>query len=248
MAEVKNLQTVDLLGFNIHNLSFSDAVDYTVGLIKSNKGGQIVTINPEMLQSAKSTIYFKQIIKNADLIIPDGVGIKLGLKLKGIDVQRITGVEFAYKMIEKCAENKFSVALIGARPHVVSETAKVLNKNFPKLNITYYHNGYFKDDNRVIQEMKKTSPKFVLVALGSPRQEYFIQNALKELPSSVMIGVGGSFDVWSGNVKRAPKSYQKMGLEWLYRTLNEPKRFKRIFPALPKFVFNVIKEDILKIK
>ena len=248
MANVDKQKTVNLLGFDINNISLSDAVDETLNLINSRKGGQVVTINPEMIQSAKSKIYFKQIIKEADLVLPDGVGIKIGLKFKKININRITGIEFSYKMLEKCAENNIPDALIGAKPHVVSKAVKILKVKMPKLKVVYYYNGYFKDEERVIQEMKKNSPKFVLVALGSPRQEYFIQNALKELPSSVMVGVGGSFDVWSGNVKRAPEIYQKLGLEWLYRTIKEPKRFKRIFPTLPKFIFNVIKEDILKIK
>ncbi|MBR1753397.1 WecB/TagA/CpsF family glycosyltransferase [bacterium] len=248
MANVNNSKTVNLLGFNINNFSMYEALDYALELIKSGKGGQIVTINPEMIQSAKKKIYFKQVIQNADLVIPDGVGIKIGLKLKNIDAKRIAGIEFSYKMLEKCAQQKIPVALIGAKPHVVYGAVNALQKQIPNLKTVYFHNGYFSDEERVIKEMKKAMPKFVLVALGSPRQEYFIQNALKDLPDSVMIGVGGSFDVWSGNVKRAPEFYQKYGLEWLYRTIKEPKRLKRIFPTLPNFVLNVIKEDVLKIK
>lgn len=248
MANFDKSKTVNLLGFDINNLSLNDAVKEALNLIKDQKGGQIITINPEMIQSAKSKIYFKQVLKDADMVLPDGVGIKIGLKLKNININRIAGIEFSYKMLEKCAENNIPVALIGAKPHVVSKAVKVLIEQIPNLKVAYYYNGYFKEEERVIQELKRNNPKFVLVALGSPRQEYFIQNALKELPNAVMIGVGGSFDVWSGNVKRAPEIYQKLGLEWLYRTVKEPKRIKRIFPTLPKFVFNVIKEDILKIK
>ncbi|MBQ9688371.1 WecB/TagA/CpsF family glycosyltransferase, partial [bacterium] len=234
------------LGFNINDLQMADAVDYAVDLIKSRKGGQIVTINPEMIQSAKKNPQLKDIIDHAQLVLPDGVGIKLGLKLKKTSIQRLAGIEFAYKMLEACAQNKIPVALVGAKPHIISAAKKALSEQLPDLKIVYTHNGYFSDEERVIQELKRAVPKFVLVALGSPRQEEFIQKARKELPTSVMIGVGGSFDVWSGNVKRAPEAFQKLGLEWLYRTCKEPKRFKRIFPALPKFVFSVIKEDILK--
>jgi N-acetylglucosaminyldiphosphoundecaprenol N-acetyl-beta-D-mannosaminyltransferase len=96
----------------------------------------------------------------------------------------------------------------------------------------------------VISELVSTVPDLVLVALGSPKQEYFIDRLKNNLPNSVMIGLGGSFDVWSGYVNRAPKIYQKLGLEWLYRTLKEPSRFKRIFPTLPLFILEVMKERL----
>ena len=108
------------------------------------------------------------------------------------------------------------------------------------LNVVYYHNGYFRDDNEIYDELKKAKAKLVLVALGSPKQEFFIYNAKNIIPPCLMIGIGGSLDVWSGNVKRAPKIFQKLGLEWLYRTISQPERFKRIFPAIPKFLWKVI--------
>lgn len=246
MGNEKNLKTVNLLGFDINSICMSDAVDYAIDLIKTRKGGQIVTINPEMIQSAKNNSELKKIIDNADMVLPDGVGIKIGLKLKNTNIHRIAGIEFAYKMLEKCAENKIPVAFVGAKPHVVSEAVKNLITEIKDLKVVYYHNGYFSDEDRVITELRRSVPKFVLVALGSPRQEIFIKKARVEIPNALMVGVGGSFDVWSGYVKRAPEVYQKLGLEWLYRTVKEPSRFKRIFPALPKFMFRVLKEDVLK--
>lgn len=246
MEREVHLKTVNLLGFNINSVSMENAVDYAVDLIKSRHGGHVVTINPEMIQSAKSRPDFKNIVDNADLVLPDGVGIKLGLKLKNTNIHRIAGIEFAKNMLQKCADEKIPVALIGAKPHIISHAVKNIEEEIPNIKIVYHHNGYFSDEQRVISELKRSVPKFVLVAMGSPRQEEFIKNARKELPSALMIGVGGSFDVWSGEVKRAPEIYQKLGLEWLYRTVKEPARFKRIFPALPNFMFRVLKEDVLK--
>ena len=108
----------------------------------------------------------------------------------------------------------------------------------------YIQDGYFKDDNKILNELKTANPKLALVALGSPKQEIFISKAKKTLPETVFIGLGGSFDVWSGAVERAPEIYQKIGLEWLYRTVKEPQRFKRIFPTLPLFVLKVLKERV----
>ena len=128
----------------------------------------------------------------------------------------------------------------------VYEKAKEnLEKEISGLYITYAHDGYFSDDEKIINELKIRQPRLVLCALGSPKQEEFILKAKQVLPNSLFVGVGGSFDVWSGVVERAPEIYQKLGLEWLYRTVKEPKRFKRIFPTLPLFVLNVLREKLI---
>ena len=114
------------------------------------------------------------------------------------------------------------------------------------LNVVYSHDGYFDNDEDIIESVISANPDLILVALGSPKQEFFIHNLKEKLPNSTLIGLGGSFDVWAGVVERAPKIYQKLGLEWLYRTLKEPKRFKRIFPTLPLFVLKVLKERFSK--
>lgn len=233
-------KTVKLLGFNIDTFDFESAVNYAMDLIKNLKGGQIVTINPEMIEFGLKTPYFAEILNNADLVIPDGVGVKIGLKIKGIQAERIAGIEFSHKMIEECSKNNFSVALIGAKPNILEKAASNLKSEFKDLDINYSQDGYFKDTERVLAELKEKSPKFILVALGSPKQEEFILEARKLLLQSLMIGVGGSFDVWSGEVERAPEVYQKLGLEWLYRTVKEPQRFKRIFPTLPRFILRVL--------
>ncbi|RAI14850.1 MAG: glycosyltransferase [Candidatus Melainabacteria bacterium] len=232
-----------LLGYEIDCLNTSQAVEYACQLIKTRKGGQVITINPEMIQEAKKNEAFSNVVKNADLILPDGVGIEIAFKIKNKKVDRVPGIDFSMKMLEQCAKDKIPVALVGAKPHVISGAVKRLKDKLPDLKIVYYHNGYFSDDERIIKELKRNVPKFVLVALGSPKQEFFIEKARRELPAALMIGVGGSFDVWSGNVKRAPEFFQKTGLEWLYRTIKEPNRFKRIFPTLPKFIIRVIIED-----
>jgi N-acetylglucosaminyldiphosphoundecaprenol N-acetyl-beta-D-mannosaminyltransferase len=248
MENAQTLNTVNLLGFDISQMSITEAVEYALNLIKKRKGGHIVTINPEIIQTCEKNQEYSEIIKKSDLIIPDGVGIKLGLRLKNIDIKRVAGIEFSYKMLGRCEKERIPVALVGAKPHIISAAVKNLKEDFPNLKIVYYYNGYFSDENRVISELKRSVPNFVLVALGAPKQDYFIQKALKEIPTAVMVGVGGCFDVWSGNVLRAPEFYQKCGLEWLYRTIKEPSRFKRIFPTLPNFVIRVIKEDVLKLR
>ncbi len=231
---------VKLQGLNIDSFTFDEAVEYA-----NNISGQVVTINPEMISNAVKDTDFAEIINNADLVIPDGIGVEIGLKILGYNVKRIAGIEFSHRMIEECAKNNQSVALIGAKPEIVKKAKENLVKEFPSLYITYIHDGYFNEDDSILAELKIRQPRLVLCALGSPKQEEFILKAKSILPEALFVGVGGSFDVWSGEVKRAPEIYQKLGLEWLYRTILDPKRFKRIFPTLPLFVLKVLRERFI---
>ena len=235
-----------LLGFNIDLFNMAEAIDYVNNLIDSSSSSHVVTINPEIIEYANSHKDFAEILNQAELVIPDGIGIKIGLKLNGINVERITGISFAHNLIEHAFKNNLPIAFVGAKPHVIERAQKNLKETFPDLNIVYACDGYFEDKNSVFEGLKNASPKILLVALGAPKQEQFIYELKSILPSTVMIGVGGSFDVWAGEVKRAPEIWQKCGLEWLYRTIKQPERFKRIFPTLPLFVYNVIKEKLTK--
>ncbi len=231
---------VKLLGLNVDTFSFDEAIEYAKSI-----SGQVVTINPEMVNNAVNNKEFAQIINSAELIIPDGIGVEIGLKILGYKVRRIAGIEFSYRMIEECAKNSQSVALIGAKPEIVEKAKQNLENEIQNLYITYAHDGYFDDDTEILDNLKVRQPRLVLCALGSPKQEEFIAKAKEILPNALFVGVGGSFDVWSGVVERAPEIYQKLGLEWLYRTVKEPKRFKRIFPTLPLFVLKVLREKFV---
>ena len=227
---------VKLQGFNIDTFTFDEALQYA-------EKGQVVTINPEMILSAKSNPDFAEIINSAELVIPDGIGVQLGLKILGHNVRRIAGIEFGRKLIDKFASQP--TAFVGAKPEIIQKAVENLKKEVSNLDAVYVQDGYFKDDDRVLDELTAANPKLVLVALGSPKQEIFISKAKNLLPNALFIGLGGSFDVWSGVVERAPEIWQKLGLEWLYRTVKEPKRFKRIFPTLPLFVLKVFKEKFI---
>lgn len=227
---------VKLQGFNIDTFTFDEALQYA-------EKGQVVTINPEMILSARHNADFAEIINSAELVIPDGIGVQLGLKILGHNVRRIAGIEFGRKLIDKFASQP--TAFVGAKPEIITKAVENLKKEVPNLNAVYVQDGYFKDDDRVLDELTAANPKLVLVALGSPKQEIFISKAKNLLPNALFIGLGGSFDVWSGVVERAPEIWQKLGLEWLYRTVKEPKRFKRIFPTLPLFVLKVFKEKVI---
>ncbi|PWL75809.1 glycosyltransferase [Candidatus Gastranaerophilales bacterium] len=221
----------------IDTFTFEEAIEYA-------QNGQVVTLNPEMIDAASKNPDLTNIIREAELVIPDGIGVQLGLKILGHDVKRIAGIEFARKILEKYTLIGKSVALVGAKPEVIEKTVQNLKKEIPGINIVYYHDGYFNDDNEILTCLQNSRPDVVLTALGFPKQEVFNYKGKKLLPETLFIGVGGSFDVWSGTVERAPEIYQKLCIEWLYRTIKDPKRFKRIFPTLPMFVLKVLKEKV----
>ena len=236
---MRERNVVKLQSFFVDTFSVEEALDYIF-----EHRGFVVTINPEMISYARKNPDFANIIRGADLVIPDGIGVQLGLKILGHNVKRIAGIEFAKKLVEKFSKNSQPVAFVGAKPEIIDKAVANLKREYPQLNAVYVQDGYFKDEETVLNELTVSCPSLVLVALGSPKQELFIKKALAKLPGVVMIGIGGSFDVWSGVVKRAPVIYQKFGLEWLYRTVKEPKRFKRIFPVLPLFVLQVFREKL----
>ena len=232
--------SVELLGLNVDTYSFNEAICKAKEYIDGKNVAQVVTINPEMFEYANKDTDFANIIKTSELVIPDGIGVKIALSINGNKVERIPGIDFAKKLLEETAINNIPVAIIGAKEEIVTKAIKNLQKEINGLNIVYYHNGYFDSNEQIYQDLINYSPKLILVAMGSPKQEQFIYQAKKILKPCLMVGIGGSLDVWSGVIKRAPKVFQYLGLEWLYRTITQPSRFKRIFPTLPLFILKAI--------
>ena len=232
---------VKILGYGVDSFTFDEAVEYAY-----SHHGQIVTINPEMISEARKNKDFSEIVEHADLVVPDGIGVEIGLKILGHKVRRIPGIELGRALIVKFSDENKTVAFVGAKPEVVESAVKMLRIDIQNLNVVYFHDGYFKDANIIMDSLYQAKPDLVLVALGSPKQEFFIAEMKTRLPNSTFIGLGGSFDVWAGHVERAPEIYQNLGLEWLYRTIKEPKRFKRIFPTLPLFILSVLKERLFR--
>lgn len=237
-----------ILGFNVDLFSYKKALNYLENKMDNSIGAHVVTINPEMIELGNKNQEFANMLNNADFIIPDGIGIRIALKMNGIEQEQIPGVEFAKDMIKICANKQYPIALIGAKEEILIKTKEKLLKEYPGLIISYSRNGYFNEEQEqgIISELAEKQPKLILLALGAPKQDFFTSKCKQQLPHSTFIGVGGSFDVWSGEVKRAPMFYRKIGCEWLYRVLKQPSRFKRIFPTLPLFLIKVIIEKIKK--
>ena len=221
-------------------LEINEAVNHAQNAIDNKSNTQIITINPEMIMNAQKNEQFFEIIKNSNLNIMDGVGVKIALKFQGINKNQIRGVDFSRELVKLASENNYRIAFLGAKEEVIQKAKESFLNQYPNLNFVYVRNGYFDNDNEIIEELKQANPQILLVGLGSPRQEELISKLKNELFGCVMVGVGGSFDVFSGIVKESPLVWRKLGLEWLYRTILQPERFKRIFPVLPIFLIKCI--------
>lgn len=209
----------------------------------------IVTPNSEIIMNATKDKELKMLIEESGLIIPDGIGLVYASKIIGVPLQeRVTGVDFLSSILEYLQESGKSIYLLGSKPAAegrpsVAEMAKEnMLKKYPNLKVAGTHDGYFKkeEETDLVEEINKSGADFLCAALGAPKQEKFIYEHRNEFTNiKAGIGVGGSLDVWAGTVKRAPRFYQKHGLEWLYRLVKEPSRYKRM-AQLPLFMIKVI--------
>lgn len=232
---------VNILGTEFDNFTekqFHQSLDDDLDL-KANKF--IVTPNPEIVLSARKDAKFSEIINNADYVIPDGIGIIKGAANLGTPLhERITGFDTLQYLIATADRKLLKVYLLGAQPEVIQASAEKIKKDYPQIDLVGYHDGYFKDEAAIVKEIADKKPNIVLVALGSPKQEFFI-NKYRDQADAIWIGVGGSFDVFSGTKNRAPKVFQKLNLEWFYRLLKEPTRIGRMM-AIPKYMNLINKE------
>jgi len=238
-------EKVRILGKPVHLVDMEQAVNYlrrhASGEEKRGKKQFVLAMNPEKIMKAREDSELSKIIeKKATLLIADGVGLVLAGKIRGLPaIPRVTGVGLFERLTAAAAEDGSSVFLYGAKEPVVEKAAEVLRQRHPGIKIAGIQHGYEKDTEAVAAKIKQAHPDYLFVALGSPGQEKWIGRHIDSLPVKVVMGVGGSFDVLAGNVKRAPEWCQKRGLEWLYRLVSQPTRAKRML-NLPKFLMLVI--------
>jgi N-acetylglucosaminyldiphosphoundecaprenol N-acetyl-beta-D-mannosaminyltransferase len=246
----KQTRRIKILGFPVDIVDFQQARQIATEAMIDQKLFHIVTLNPEMIIQGQKNPELKNSIFNADLNIPDGVGLLLAMKLNGLSLsQTVPGIELSEECLKFAEQNKLPVALLGSKQETLDQLLLKFKEKYPSLNIVYAQNGYFsvEEENSILQELQNKKPKLLLVALGVPKQETWIHANKTKLKNCLVIGVGGSFDVWSGRVKRAPKFFRNYKLEWFYRLISEPFRAKRIFSALPYFTFQVILEKMKKL-
>lgn len=236
----------DVLGVGIDAVTQAQALDQIAGFVREGGSHQVVTANPEILDNATRTPALHALIRRAALVTADGQGILLAGKILGTPFPaRVTGIELAEALCRESAARDLSLYFLGSEPGVVDEACEKMRRAYPGVKICGCHHGYFRNEGpgAVIDDIKKAQPDILLVGMGSPYQEQFIAEHLEECGVPVGIGVGGSFDVLSGRVARAPEIFIRLRLEWFYRIAGDRKRWKRAL-ALPRFVLKVVRQRL----
>lgn len=240
------MSRIEILGVPFDSVTMTEAVDRAVALIEARQGGYVVTPNPEIVMAARENAELLDAVEQAALVLPDGVGVIYGGKILGTPLKEKTpGIDFAAGVMERLASKGGSVFLFGAKPGVAELAAQNLKQRFPGLAVAGTNDGYFSDDTPIVERINDAKPELLLVCLGAPKQELWMQAHAGHLDVGLMAGLGGSLDVFAGVVERAPERWQKLGLEWLYRLLKEPSRAGRMM-KLPKFVLCAVKERVTK--
>lgn len=234
---------VNILGVNIDKVTAAEALQRAKEFIAQDETSVVYTPNPEIVMAAYDDEEFCKVLNSSDMCVPDGIGVIYGAKIIGTPLpERVPGFELCCSLIEYLSKNNGSVFLLGSKPGVADDAAAKLKEMYPGIKISGTHDGYFKaeDEEAIIAEINSSSPDLLMVCLGAPKQEKWIYKHRDSLNAKLCIGAGGSLDVIAGNVKRAPKLFIKLNLEWFYRLCKQPSRIGR-FMALPKFILTVSK-------
>jgi len=235
-----------VLGVKFNNVTHKEAVDILLGFLKEDKCHCVFTPNPEIVMAAQKDSEFMRILNAAELVVPDGIGVVIASKLSKEKLkERVAGFDLVQGLFDKIKNENYSVYFFGGAPGVAMEAKYNMEKKYSGLKIIGVNDGYFdaKKEKLIIDDIKNKKPDILLVGLGAPKQEKLIAKYKNELPVKICVGVGGSFDVMSGRVKRAPEIFMRYGLEWLYRLLCQPSRFFRML-RLPLFLLVVLKKKL----
>lgn len=242
-------ETVDILGIPIDVLTGQQALEQASRWLEQGRGepAHIVTANPEMIMQAGDDRALAQILMGAQMVVADGTGVVWASRILGRPVpHRIPGIDLTSALLERCATLGKSVYLLGAEPGVAEKAAGRLIAKYPGLQVAGTRHGFFTDaeNDAVVEHINISGASLLLVAMGVPRQERWIAKNKERLSPHVTIGVGGALDVFAGIATRAPRWVQELGLEWAYRVVRDPKRFKRL-GALPRFVVQTLRVRML---
>ncbi len=238
------MKRIELLGVQMDAYTMKETVDLIDSHIANNQFTQHVVINVAKLVQMQTDQGLRSSVEACDIINIDGMGVVWGARLLGQHVpERVAGVDLFHELLSLSADKDYPVFLLGAEPEVVETTVQKISKQFPNLNVAGYHHGFFwEDEDSVVLKIKESGAKLLFVAITSPKKENFINQWQDQLGVDFVMGVGGTFDVVAGKVKRAPKWMQETGLEWFYRIIQEPRRmWKRYLVTNSRFLWLLIK-------
>lgn len=220
-----------------------EAMERLIGFLDEDSSvKEVYTPNPEIVMLAQQDKELFDILNNADLVLADGIGLIIASRLKGLRLRhRVTGVDTMDKLLRYCAENQKSFFMFGGKSGTAETACENIREKYKDIEVSGHHHGYFgeEDEIGIIDKINNSKPDILFVCLGAPKQEKWINKNKGKLNCKLAMGVGGSVDVYAGVAKRAPEIFRKFGLEWLYRLLKEPWRFKRML-VLPKFLVKFI--------
>ena len=232
---------INILGVAFDALTLGEAEERADALLCSGAGGYIVTANPEIVLRCREDAAYAAAVNGAKLVLADGVGDLCAARILGTPLPgRVAGADLVPRLLARLAERGGSVFLYGARPGVAERAGESLQSACPGLRIAGTENGYISDETALLEALEREKPDLLLLGLGAPRQELWMARN-RQKTNAVMIGVGGLLDVFAGDIPRAPEAWQRLGLEWLYRLLREPRRFKRVI-RLPKILLLALRE------
>lgn len=219
----------EILGIRFDNLSRQEAAQRGGEMLREDRFHYVVTPNPEFILAAEKDTSFRAILNDANLVIPDGIGVVYSAKILGTPLkERVPGIEFAADMLACLNEMGGRLFLLGAKPGVAEEAGRRLLDQYPNIILCGTQDGYFQDEEEVLLKVAAARPDLLFVCLGAPKQEKWMARWGKHTGAKLAIGLGGCLDVFAGNVERAPEAWQKVGLEWAYRLKKEPKRIGRM--------------------
>lgn len=226
----------EVLGIVYTDTTVPEAAEMILTMAAEHRCRYVVTPNPEISEQCRKNPALRRAVREADLTVPDGIGVIMAARILGTPLQgRVGGFDVAVALLPRLAEKGLSLYLLGAKPGVAEEAAEKIRGQYPGLSVVGTHHGYFQDDAPVLSEINAVHPDVLFVALGSPRQEIWMQTNRSRLEAGVMMGLGGSLDIFSGRAKRAPRFFINHHLEWFYRLLRQPSRFVRML-ALPRYI------------
>lgn len=236
--------SVTILGVRVDNVTPEEAVCHISGFLQGDRLHQVVTVNPEYVVAAQKDAGFAQVLQQADLAVPDGFGLLLASRWLGTPLRgRVTGVELTWRLASLAATQGYRLFLLGAAPGVAELAAKRLKAAYPNLSIagTYAGSPQAAEEEEITARIRAAQAQILLVAYGAPAQDKWIARNRHRLTGvRVAIGVGGVFDYLAGIVPWAPSLVRRLGLEWLYRLIHQPWRWRRVWNAVPYFTWLVL--------
>lgn len=235
------LRQIDLFGLKVNTYSMEEILDLVENAVRDGGFFRILTLNAEIAYRAWGDEKLAALINSADLVTADGAGILWAAAKRGTAIaEKVTGIDLFMNLARRGDNGHLRLYLLGSRPGVAEAAGAQLKKEYPGLNIVGSHHGYFADSESpaIARAIEASGADILICAMGAPRQDYWLARFGPACNVKVGIGVGGSLDVVAGQVRRAPVFFQKHGIEWFYRLLKEPWRFKRML-SLPRFTFYV---------